>query len=53
MACQTAVSRHEGDGAAPGRRTDVEIVEQVRRTLVHEVGHHLGIDDARLHELGR
>ena len=33
-------------------RTDVEVVEQVRRTVVHEVGHHLGIDDARLHELG-
>jgi predicted Zn-dependent protease with MMP-like domain len=33
-------------------RTDVEVVEQVRRTVVHEVGHHFGIDDARLHELG-
>jgi predicted Zn-dependent protease with MMP-like domain len=33
-------------------RTDLEVVEQVRRTVVHEVGHHFGIDDARLHELG-
>jgi predicted Zn-dependent protease with MMP-like domain len=28
------------------------VVEQVRRTVVHEVGHHFGIDDARLRELG-
>jgi predicted Zn-dependent protease with MMP-like domain len=33
-------------------RTNVEVVEQVRRTVVHEVGHHFGIGDARLHELG-
>lgn len=33
-------------------RTDAEVVEQVRRTVVHEVGHHFGIGDARLHELG-
>ncbi len=31
---------------------EAEVVEQVRRTVVHEVGHHFGIDDARLHELG-
>jgi len=31
---------------------DHEVVEQVRRTVIHEVGHHFGIDDARLHELG-
>ena len=29
-----------------------EVVEEVRRTVVHEVGHHFGIDDDRLHELG-
>ena len=29
-----------------------EVVEQVRRTVIHEVGHHFGIDDDRLHELG-
>jgi len=33
-------------------RGDAEVVEQVRRTLVHEIGHHFGIDDTRLHELG-
>jgi predicted Zn-dependent protease with MMP-like domain len=29
-----------------------EVAEQVRRTVIHEVGHHFGIDDARLAELG-
>jgi len=29
-----------------------EVVEQVRRMVIHEVGHHFGIDDARLCELG-
>lgn len=33
-------------------RDDEDVVEQVRRTVVHEVGHHFGITDARLHELG-
>jgi predicted Zn-dependent protease with MMP-like domain len=33
-------------------RTEAEVIEQVRRTVVHEVGHHFGIDDDRLHELG-
>ena len=28
------------------------VVDQVRITVVHEVGHHFGISDARLHELG-
>ena len=26
--------------------------EEVRRTVWHEVGHHLGMDEAQLHELG-
>jgi predicted Zn-dependent protease with MMP-like domain len=29
-----------------------EVIEQVRETVVHEVAHHFGIDDARLEELG-
>jgi predicted Zn-dependent protease with MMP-like domain len=33
-------------------RTEEEVVRQVRITVVHEVGHHFGIGDARLHELG-
>ena len=32
--------------------SDAEVVEQVRRTVIHEVGHHFGIGDARLRELG-
>lgn len=32
--------------------TEGEVTEQVRRTVVHEVGHHFGISDHRLHELG-
>src|SRR5690606_19944097 len=28
------------------------VVEQVRRTVIHEVAHHFGISDARLRELG-
>lgn len=33
-------------------RTEDEVTEQVRRTVIHEVGHYFGIDDDRLHELG-
>ena len=29
-----------------------EVVEQVRRTVIHEVAHHFGIGDRRLRELG-
>ena len=32
--------------------TEDEVIDQVRRTVVHEVGHHFGISDARLSELG-
>lgn len=32
--------------------TEEELVEQVAVTVIHELGHHFGIDDARLHELG-
>jgi predicted Zn-dependent protease with MMP-like domain len=33
-------------------RTEADVVQQVRITVVHEVAHHFGISDARLHELG-
>jgi predicted Zn-dependent protease with MMP-like domain len=33
-------------------RTREEVVAQVAKTVVHEVGHHFGISDERLHELG-
>lgn len=29
-----------------------DLVEEIRITVVHEVAHHFGIDDDRLHELG-
>ena len=32
--------------------TEADVVEQVRITVVHEVAHHFGIGDRRLHELG-
>jgi predicted Zn-dependent protease with MMP-like domain len=32
--------------------TAEEVVEEVRVTVVHEIAHHFGIDDGRLHELG-
>jgi predicted Zn-dependent protease with MMP-like domain len=33
-------------------RTRDDLVEEVRVTVVHEIAHHFGIDDDRLHELG-
>ncbi|HLH82671.1 MAG TPA: metallopeptidase family protein [Trebonia sp.] len=33
-------------------RTEDEVAGQVRRTVIHEVAHHFGIDDGRLTELG-
>ena len=32
--------------------TREEVVEEVAVTVVHEIAHHFGIDDAALHELG-
>ncbi|HWH14735.1 MAG TPA: metallopeptidase family protein, partial [Miltoncostaeaceae bacterium] len=33
-------------------RDERELVEQVRVTVLHELGHHLGMDEDRLEELG-
>lgn len=33
-------------------QTPDDVVEQVRRTVIHEVAHHFGISDERLSELG-
>lgn len=33
-------------------RDEAELAEQVRVTVLHEVGHYFGLSDARLHELG-
>jgi predicted Zn-dependent protease with MMP-like domain len=32
--------------------TEADVIEQVRRTVIHEVGHHFGISDERLRDLG-
>ncbi|MGH3519270.1 MAG: metallopeptidase family protein [Haloechinothrix sp.] len=32
--------------------TEDDVVEEVVITVVHEIAHHFGIDDERLHELG-
>ena len=32
--------------------TEDEVVDEVTVTVVHEIAHHFGIDDDRLHELG-
>lgn len=35
-----------------GCDTEADVVDEVRVTVVHEMAHHFGIDDDRLHELG-
>jgi predicted Zn-dependent protease with MMP-like domain len=35
-----------------GCPTRADVVEEVHITVVHEIAHHFGIDDDRLHELG-
>jgi predicted Zn-dependent protease with MMP-like domain len=32
--------------------TEDDVIEEVATTVVHEIAHHFGIDDERLHELG-
>src|SRR5687767_5391054 len=32
--------------------TEDDVIDEVRITVVHEIAHHFGIDDTRLHELG-
>jgi predicted Zn-dependent protease with MMP-like domain len=31
---------------------EAQLAQEIAVTIVHELGHHVGIDDARLHELG-
>src|SRR3954454_5566828 len=33
-------------------QTPEELVREIRITVVHEIAHHFGIDDDRLHDLG-
>ena len=32
--------------------TEAEVVQEVAITVIHEIAHHFGIEDERLHELG-
>jgi predicted Zn-dependent protease with MMP-like domain len=32
--------------------TEADVVNEVAITVIHEIAHHFGIDDERLHELG-
>lgn len=32
--------------------TEQDVVDEVEITVAHEIAHHFGLDDARLHELG-
>jgi predicted Zn-dependent protease with MMP-like domain len=32
--------------------TEQQVADEVRRTVIHEIAHHFGIDDTRLTELG-
>ncbi len=32
--------------------TEADVIDEVAITVVHEIAHHFGIDDHRLHELG-
>jgi predicted Zn-dependent protease with MMP-like domain len=34
------------------RLSPARLRRQIRKTVLHEIGHHLGIDDERLHEIG-
>jgi predicted Zn-dependent protease with MMP-like domain len=33
-------------------RDEADLAEQVRVTVLHEIGHYFGLSDDRLHELG-
>ena len=32
--------------------TDADLIVEIRRTVLHEIGHYLGLEERRLHELG-
>lgn len=34
------------------RLEESELISEIRTTVLHEIGHHLGLSDHRLHELG-
>jgi predicted Zn-dependent protease with MMP-like domain len=40
------------DALLEGCADESEVVDEVAVTVIHEIAHHFGIDDERLHELG-
>ena len=32
-------------------KDDIEVTEEIRKTVLHEIAHHFGIDDARLRQI--
>jgi predicted Zn-dependent protease with MMP-like domain len=55
VTARAAFSEAAGDDAAAwdmAAATAEVQPEQVRRTVIHEVARHFGVDDARLDELG-
>ncbi len=49
--CSPTPSTSTGSRSCGCAESTEEVVEQVRRTVMHEVAHHFGISDERLHEL--
>ncbi|WP_432109515.1 metallopeptidase family protein [Streptomyces sp. AA1529] len=47
-----ATGGHEAESGRAGRNGREGVVEEVEITVVHEIAHHFGIDDERLHALG-
>ena len=54
----SGVATRPGSSVSPGARrfescdTYDDVVDEVAITVVHEIAHHFGIDDERLHSLG-
>ena len=46
------ITLYQGPIEAAADGTFAGIQAQVRRTVIHEIAHHFGISDERLHELG-
>lgn len=40
------------DGILDVCETEDQVIDEVAVTVIHEIAHHFGIDDDRLHELG-
>ena len=51
MGCRTG-SRSSATRRSTMCESEEEVVDEVRITVVHEIAHHFGIDDDRLHDLG-